>query len=117
MSMLRSSGPDPEQQALHGELRSLLESAIESLPPGYRSVLVLREVEGLSTAETAECLDLTEDAVKTRLHRARALLREELLERAGVTAGSAFTFHLSRCDRVVAGVFERLRLVARPAVH
>jgi RNA polymerase sigma-70 factor, ECF subfamily len=117
MSMLRSSEPDPEQQALHGELRTLLESAIESLPPGYRSVLVLREVEGLSTAETAECLDLTEDAVKTRLLRARALLREELLERAGVTAGSAFTFHLSRCDRVVTGVFERLRLMPPPAVH
>jgi RNA polymerase sigma-70 factor (ECF subfamily) len=117
MNVLPSSDLDPEQQALHGELRSLLESAIESLPSTYRSVLVLREVEGMSTAETAECLDLSEDAVKTRLRRARALLRDELLERAGVAAGSAFTFHLSRCDGVVAGVFQRLRLEAPPTLH
>jgi RNA polymerase sigma-70 factor, ECF subfamily len=118
MDTLRSSEPDPEQQALHGELRALLESAIESLPRTYRSVLVLREVEGMSTAETAECLDVSEDVVKTRLRRARALLRDELLDRAGVTAGSAFTFHLSRCDRVVSAVFDRLRAgSAPPTVH
>src|SRR5438132_270826 len=67
------------------------------------------EVEGLSTAETAEGLDLGEEAVKTRLHRARAMLRRELYARAGGNTADAFTFHLSRCDRVVAGVFARLR--------
>jgi RNA polymerase sigma-70 factor (ECF subfamily) len=117
MAALPSAEPDPEQQALHGELRALLESAIEGLPPTYRHVLVLREVEGMSTAETAECLDLTEDVVKTRLRRARALLRDELFERAGVASGDAFSFHLSRCDRVVAAVFERLRLEAPPTLH
>jgi RNA polymerase sigma-70 factor (ECF subfamily) len=117
MSALPSPEPDPEQQALRGELRGLLEAAIESLPPTYRHVLVLREVEGMSTAETAECLDLTEDVVKTRLRRARALLRDELLERAGVASSNAFSFHLSRCDRVVSAVFERLRLEAPPTLH
>ncbi len=116
MSTLKSPRPDPEQQALQGEARALLEASIDALPAAYRSVFVLREVEGLSTAETAECLDVSEEVVKTRLHRARALLREELLARAGVAASTAFSFHLSRCDRVVAAVFERLG-VARPKTH
>jgi RNA polymerase sigma-70 factor (ECF subfamily) len=117
MTMLKSPRPDPEQQALQGEARSLLESAIEALPASYSSVFVLREVEGMSTAETAECLDLTEETVKTRLHRARAVLREELYQRAGVTAATAFSFHLSRCDRVVAAVFDQLRIAGHPKTH
>src|SRR5712691_2426696 len=107
---LRAAGPDPEQQALTGELRRLLESGIDGLPRRYRSVFVLREVEGLSTGETADCLDLTSDTVKTRLLRARALLREQLLARAGVATPEAFSLHLARCDRVVAAVLARLRL-------
>lgn len=117
MSTLKSPRPDPEAQALQGEARALLESAIEALPVTYRSVFVMREVEGLSTAETAECLELSDEAVKTRLHRARALLREELFERAGIAASTAFSFHLSRCDGVVAAVFERLRLAPVPRTH
>jgi RNA polymerase sigma-70 factor, ECF subfamily len=116
MSTLRSPGPDPEQQALQGEARTLLEASIDALPAAYRSVFVLREVEGLSTAETAECLDVSQEVVKTRLHRARALLRDELVARAGVAASTAFSFHLSRCDRVVAAVFARLA-VAQPKIH
>ncbi len=117
MSTLKSPRPDPEQQALHGEARALLEASIDALAPAYRSVFVLREVEGMSTAETAECLDVSEEVVKTRLHRARGLLREELLARAGVAASTAFSFHLSRCDRVVAAVFERLGVAQRPKTH
>ena len=117
MSTLRSPRPDPEQQAAQGEARVLLEQAIDALPTAYRSVFVLREVEGLSTAESAECLDVSVEVVKTRLHRARALLREELLARAGVAASTAFSFHLSRCDRVVAAVFERLRSAPPPKTH
>lgn len=109
MSRIQSEGPDPEQQASQGELRTLLENAIECLPATYRSVVMLRDVEGMSTAETAESLSLREDAVKTRLHRARTLLKKELYERAGVTAPIAFSFHLTRCDRVVSAVFARLR--------
>lgn len=117
MSTLKSPRPDPEQQTLRGEARALLETVIDALPPAYRSVFVLREVEGMNTAETADCLDLTAEAVKTRLHRARGLLREDLLERAGIAAPTAFSFHLSRCDRVVASVFARLEVATRPKTH
>lgn len=110
MSLLTSSLPDPEREALTRELRALLESAIEALPARYRAVFVLREVEGLDTAETAACLDVSEDVIKTRLHRARALLRKALFQRAGLVSSAAFPFHLARCDRVVAGVFRRLEL-------
>jgi len=110
MSSLASTRPDPENEALTRELRALLESAIEGLPERYRAVFVLREVEGIDTSETAACLDVSEDVVKTRLHRARALLRKALFQRAGLASAAAFPFHLSRCDRVVAGVFRRLEL-------
>jgi RNA polymerase sigma-70 factor (ECF subfamily) len=115
-STLKSPRPDPEQQALQGEARALLESAIDALPVAYRAVFVFREVEGMSTADTASCLEVSGDVVKTRLRRARALLRE-LLDRAGVAAPTAFSFHLSRCDRVVAAVFERLRQAEPPTTH
>jgi RNA polymerase sigma-70 factor, ECF subfamily len=69
---------------------------------------MLRDVEGLSTAETAACLEISEDLVKTRLHRARAALRASLHKRAGVTMESLFAFGNARCDRVVANVMARL---------
>jgi RNA polymerase sigma-70 factor, ECF subfamily len=99
---------DPERQAYDRELRVVLERAIDTLPTGYRSVFVMRLVEGLNVADTAACLDLTEETVKTRLHRARSLLRRELQERAGIVAPQAFPLHRSRCDRVVDLVFERI---------
>lgn len=108
MSAVPSADPDPEQQAAVTEARALLEAAIRDLPEAYRSVFVLREIEALSTAETAACLDVSEEVVKTRLHRARAFLREGLLQRVGEAARTAFPFHLSRCDVVVAAVFARL---------
>lgn len=111
---LRSPQPSPEQEALAGELRRVLEGALDALPRGSRAAFVLREVEGLSTAEAAECLGVSEDVVKTRLHRARVLLRAELLERAGIAQRDAFAFHATRCDRVVAAVFARLAL---PQLH
>ena len=64
---------------------------------------------GMSTAETAEALGISEESVKTRLHRARAMLQGELFERVGASARSAFDFHLSRCDRIVAAVFKRIK--------
>jgi len=116
MDTLTSSAPDPENEAVAAEMRALLESAIEGLPDRYRTVFVLREVEGASTAEAAECLDVSEDVVKTRLHRARALLREALFQRAGLVSASVYPFHLSRCDRVVAAVLRRLHL-QQPRTH
>jgi RNA polymerase sigma-70 factor, ECF subfamily len=100
--------PDPERIAFSAELRGLLESAIDALPTSSRAVFMLRQVEGLSTAETAETLELSEDVVKTRLSRARAAVRRDLFERAGLAAADAFRFLQPRCDRVVAAVFARL---------
>lgn len=99
----------PEQRAIQRNLQDLLETAIEALPESFRSVLVLREVEGLSTAETAESLGISESLVKTRLHRAHAALRNDMEDRTRATLASSYAFHLSRCDRVVAAVFERIR--------
>jgi RNA polymerase sigma-70 factor (ECF subfamily) len=70
--------PNPEQLLAQSELRHILDNAARSLPPIFRTVFFLRDVEGLSTAETAELLGLTESAVKARLFRARLQLREGL---------------------------------------
>jgi RNA polymerase sigma-70 factor (ECF subfamily) len=99
---------NPERQAFTGELRELLERSIDTLPDGMREVFVLREVEGLSTSEVAECLGVSEDVVKTRLSRGRAALRRVLFERTGATAPDAFRFFRPRCDRVVANVLARI---------
>lgn len=106
--MTTTTQPDPERQAFSRELGALLEAAVDTLPDGHREVFVLREIEGLNTSETADCLDVSEDVVKTRLSRARAALRRELFERAGLAAASAFTFQRPRCDRVVAAVMARI---------
>lgn len=105
--MSRNPSENPEREAFTGELRGLLEWAIDTLPDGVREVFVLREVEGLSTSEAAESLDVSEDVVKTRLSRGRAALRRILLERTGATAPDVFRFHRPRCDRVVAEVLSR----------
>ena len=99
---------DPETQAYDEELKVVMERAIDALRATYRSVFVLRAVEGMNVAETAACLDLSPEAVKTRFHRGRSLLRQELQRRAGVTTAQVFPFHLSKCDRIVAAVLERI---------
>ena len=104
----RTTAPDPEHHAFAGELRALLESAIDTLPDGLREVFMLREVDGQSTADTAECLSVSEDVVKTRLSRARALLRRELAARTGMLAAETFRFLQPRCDRVVTAVLARI---------
>lgn len=108
---------DPEHTMYGHELQGILESLIDQLPDPFRVVFVLREVEGLSTAETAACLSINEDTVKTRLHRAKRLLRERLDRRLGPAAGSVYRFHLTRCDRVVAGVMSALRCSLPNAAH
>jgi len=106
--VLESKMPDPELQAARSEASHLLEEAILALPEGYRAVLMLRDVEEMNTAEAAEVLEMTEENVKVRLHRARALLRKELYARAGATTSAAFQFMATRCDRVVREVFGRI---------
>ena len=99
---------DPEQRASVGELGRLLEEAVLDLPGPYRTVVMLRDVEEMSTSETAAALDLTEQNVKVRLHRGRAMMRDRLFARVGVSGKNAFPFMGNRCDRVVLGVFARL---------
>lgn len=100
--------PTPEGDAARRELGALLEQAIDGLPEIYRTVVVLRDVEGMSTGEAADALGIAEDAVKTRLHRARAMLQERVTALAGEGLGAAFPFYAPRCDRVVRCVMERL---------
>jgi RNA polymerase sigma-70 factor, ECF subfamily len=109
--MAEPSRHDPERQAFSGELRALLEWAIDRLPDGAREVFVLREVEGLSTAEVADALTVSEDVVKTRLSRAKAALRRDVIERTGATAPEAFRFYRPRCDRVVARVLAAIGVI------
>jgi RNA polymerase sigma-70 factor, ECF subfamily len=105
---LPSPSSDPEQEALGKQLQRVLVSAIDDLPVGYRTVFVLRDVEGMSTAEVSESLGLSEQAVKMRLHRARGVLRQVLYDRIGSAALPPFSFAGERCDRIVAGVLARL---------
>ncbi len=99
-----SRDADPEGQLIDRDMRERLQRSVEALPEGTRAVFILREVEGLSTAEAADCLEISEDAVKTRLHRARSQLRELLVSHEGLVEAELFPFHATRCDRVVAAV-------------
>lgn len=108
VSRRAAENDSPESQAIRGQLGSMLQSAIDALPEGYRAVFILREVEQLSTHETGDCLGLSEEAVKTRLHRSRALLRRELQDRMGTAVVEAYAFLGARCDRVVGRVMDRI---------
>ena len=104
--------PDPERQANARELRSLIEQAIDALPEGYRLVFMLREIEGLTTSETSQGLGVRNDVIKTRLHRARAMLQRYVAERLGDDGGAGiYRFLVPRCNRIVAAVFNRIALV------
>jgi RNA polymerase sigma-70 factor (ECF subfamily) len=109
MDRFASMTPNPEQQASNSEIRRLLEEAVEKLPDSYRVVFMLRDVEEMSTIDAAEALEITEENVKIRLHRARVLLRKNLYARAGIERKEAFNFNAVRCDRVVKNVFERIQ--------
>ncbi len=98
----------PEHAAFLSELREGLENAILAMPENYRTVFMMREVEELSTAETACVLEVTEGAVKTRLHRANHWLRKELTREMRIPATQAFPFDGRRCDRVVEEVLRRI---------
>ena len=108
MESLESPEADPERQAYVQELHRVLEEVVDGLPEAYRTVFVLRDVEGLSTSETGEGLGIGDEAVKTRLHRARAMIRRAVSVRIGEVAAGAFQFHAPRCNRVVAAVLARL---------
>ncbi len=103
-----SPGEDPEERAAAREAIELVERAVDALPPHHRLVFMLREVEGLSTAETAAALGIAEDAAKVRLHRAKAALRRALEDTIDGVAEQAFPFHAPRCNRIVARVMEAI---------
>jgi RNA polymerase sigma-70 factor (ECF subfamily) len=103
----------PEDAASDVELRALLEEAVDSLPLGFRTVFVMRAVEEMSAVDVAEALGIPEETVRTRLHRARGLLRDRLAKKLEDAAPDAYGFHLSRCDRVVAAVLARLQEIDR----
>ena len=113
MPALASPAAGPEQRAADQELGRAIEAAMDALPAVYGAVFMLREVEGLSTAETAACLEINEETVKTRLHRARALLRNHITARVGAAARESFQFAGARCDRTVAAVMARIGALCR----
>jgi len=105
---LHSQLPSPEHEASNSQIRRLLEEEVDALPDNYRTIFMLRDVEDIDVAEVARILDISSENVKTRLHRAHALLRKRLCLRTGAQSHEAFAFHASRCDRVVKAVLERL---------
>ena len=105
-----SSVPDPETAAARAEVRRLLEGAVDELPDAFRLVFVMRDIEGLSIEETAGHLGIRAETVKTRLHRARKLLREALDDRLSAVLKDTFPFLGARCTRVTDAVLARLDL-------
>jgi len=104
-----SKAIDPERELENRQLQNVLREAVELLPDPLRTVFCLREIEGLSTEETAGALDLTTENVRVRLHRAKRSLRQTLDARMGREVRRLYLFDGARCDRIVAGVFERLQ--------
>lgn len=102
------TAPGPEALLHDAQLRHLLERAVDALPDAYRSAFVLREIEQMSVAETADCLAVEPATVKTRVHRARRLLQKNLGSELRAALNDAFAFDGARCDRLVRRVFERI---------
>lgn len=99
---------DPAAAAARQQVRKLIEDAIDGLPEPFRIVFVMREIEECTVEETASSLELRSETVKTRLHRARRLLRAALQDTLSATFTDAFPFLGSRCDRMTHAVLERL---------
>lgn len=105
--------PNPEMAAAHAEIRRLLEHAIDGLPDSFRLVFVMRDIEDMSIEETAANLDIRPETVKTRLHRARKLLRQNLDEKLAGVLRDTFPFLGARCARITDLVAARLALEDR----
>lgn len=98
-----------DTEAARSEMRQMLETAIDGLPEGFRTVFVLRDVEGLSTEETAAHLTLKPETVKTRLHRARRMLRAMLEEQMRGSFAELYPFDGARCANIAERVIAALR--------
>ncbi len=98
----------PEDAAVRGQMRRLLERKIDELPATFRTAFVLREVEELTIDEVADCLSIPSATVRTRVFRARALLRASIAGAMDVAVADVFRFDGARCDRIVARVMARV---------
>ena len=107
---LNAASDDPERNMAQRQILKFVEQATDALPETFRTVFVARAIEGLSVEETAELLGIKPETVKTRLHRARKLLREKLDEQIGPVLLDAFPFAGKRCERITEAVMKRLGL-------
>jgi RNA polymerase sigma-70 factor (ECF subfamily) len=105
-----ANSDDPERSMAQRQILALVEQATDALPDAYRTVFVARVIEGLSIEETADLLGIKPQTVKTRLHRARDLVRKQIDEQIGPIMLDAFPFAGKRCERLTSAVMKRLGL-------
>ena len=103
-----SSADDPEKSMAQREIQRVVEHAIDELPEAFRIVLITRVIEGMNVEETADILGLKPETVKTRLHRARTMLRDQVEKKIGPLVMEAFPFAGKRCERLTEAVLKRL---------
>jgi len=103
---------DPEKSMAQREIQHVVEHAIDELPAAFRIVFITRVIEGMNVEETAEILGLKPETVKTRLHRARAMLRDNVEKKIGPVVMDAFPFAGRRCERLTDSVLKRLGFTA-----
>lgn len=103
-----ASSDDPEKSMAQREIRDVVEHAIDELPEPFRLVFITRVIEGMNVEETADILGLKPETVKTRLHRARNLLRDNVERKIGPVVMEAFPFAGRRCERLTEAVLKRL---------
>jgi RNA polymerase sigma-70 factor (ECF subfamily) len=104
----RAASDDPEKSMAQREIHHVVEHAIDELPEAFRLVFITRVIEGMNVEETAEILRLKPETVKTRLHRARAMLRDNVEKKIGPVVMEAFPFAGKRCERLTDAVIKRL---------
>jgi RNA polymerase sigma-70 factor, ECF subfamily len=109
---LSSAAGDPEKSMAQREIQRVVERAIDELPDVFRMVFIARVMEGMNIEETAELLGVKPETVKTRLHRARTMLRENVEKEIGPIVLDAFPFAGQRCERLTEAVLERLGIGA-----
>jgi RNA polymerase sigma-70 factor, ECF subfamily len=109
---LSAAVEDPETSMAQREIQHVVEHAIDELPEAFRIVFITRVIEGMNVEETAEILDIKPETVKTRLHRARAMLRENVEKKIGPVVMEAFPFAGKRCERLTEAVLKRLGFAA-----
>jgi RNA polymerase sigma-70 factor, ECF subfamily len=106
-----ATSADPEKSMAQREIQQVVERAIDELPDAFRIVFITRVIEGMNVEETSEILGLKPETVKTRLHRARNLLRDNVEKKIGPVVMQAFPFAGRRCERLTDAVLKRLALI------